>query len=706
MALTNAGLPNGGSTQSFQINYDPTLPAPNVVALVTQVVNAVESDFALMRSWFGGVKFKFNLPIAVDILNSNIGGAWTDPTDAGLLFYKPNIAIGPTANLTSGYIRFLIVAEVTEMLMASLNNGAWFGNTDILTNADEGSKGEALSRFLAVQFKQTSGLQNMQTPTVVNLWLNAVNRMPQPNPIDTPIDDTKNDATVGCTTAFLFYLYNQLHFNTQKIISAGAASLALVYTNLTGKNDAWQSFTDLVNLHYPQTVTYSIPNDQIFPVSNLSFLSSTEVIAGSSATIGLGLDTLALADIQVNLLSENPAIVSIPTQIRFTPGTNSIAIPANVAPITGPSQVVKVFATYAGTTLSANVTVLPAASVVQGNVIDGSSSPIKGATVLFTSDTVILDGSGNTLQLSTDANGFYQTPAIPPHVYTVQALQSGYVPQQATVPVELGVPVTRVNFTLAATQPFTINGVAKALSGSVLEGVAVILTENSPIPQSTSVKTDASGRYSITMDPGPYNGNFSISASFAGYEAANVTIDSIANGAVIEKDLTLIPLGSLSGTIKDTNGKAVASAQISLGATVTRSNTSGHYSVRGLNPGPVVINVSAAGFDPASVSVTIKPGTNVVENISLRNATAIVTGTVTRADTTDPIQVKVSGGSHSTQTDDLGRYTLTGLPAGACQISVTSQEFRPSQTVVQLIDNQTLTQDFILQPLHWIGPKQ
>jgi hypothetical protein len=669
-------------------------------------MNACESDFALMESWFGGVKFKFNFPIVVDILNSNIGGEWVDPTDAELPFYTPTIGIGPLNNFTSGYVRFLVVAEVTEMLMASLNNGAWYGNTDLIDSADEGSKGEALSRFLAVQFKQISGLGNLQTPTVVNLWLNAVNRMPQPNPIDTPIDDNKGDATTGCTTAFLYYLNNQLHFNIQKIIAAGAATLAEVCANLTGRNDGWQSFIDLVNLHYPQTVTYSIQGDQIFPVANLSFLSSMEIVAGTSGTISLGLDSIAWADIQVDLQSENPAVVSIPSQIRFTPGTDSFGIPATVAPVTGPSQIVNIYATYAKTTLSASITVLPAASIVQGHVTDNASNPISDATILFLSDIVIIDPGGDTLQLSTDVNGFYQTPAIPPHVYTVQALQSGYVPQQVTVTVGLGVPVTTVDFTLDPTLPFTIAGVVNTISGAAITGAIVTLTENSPIPQHASNNTDSNGRYAITMDPGPYAGDFGITASLAGYVTSYVTISSIANGAVIEQDLTLIPLGSLSGSIRDASGTPITGAQISLGKVVTRSGTAGHYNLPGLDPGPVVVNVIAGGFDPATVNVTINPGVDAIEDIAMMKATAVVTGTVIRADTEDPIIARVSGGSVSTDTDSQGNYTLAGLPSGAYQITVTAKFCHPYQEVVQLIDYQTLRQDFILTPLHWIGPKQ
>jgi hypothetical protein len=159
---------------------------------------------AKLESWFGGVKFKFNFPIVVDILNSNSGGTWKDPTDAELLFYTPTVGIGPLDNFTSGYVRFLLVAEVTEMLMASLNNGAWYGTGNLIDNGNEGSKGEALSRILAVQFKQISALGNLQTRTVVDIWLNAVNRMAQPNPIDFPIDDNQRDATTGWPTNWTF----------------------------------------------------------------------------------------------------------------------------------------------------------------------------------------------------------------------------------------------------------------------------------------------------------------------------------------------------------------------------------------------------------------------------------------------------------------------------------------------------------------------
>jgi hypothetical protein len=243
--------------------------------------------------------------------------------------------------------------------------------------------------------------------------------MPQPNSADPPVDDNHRDATVGCTTAFLYYLNNQRNFNIQEIIQAGAETLADIYSKLTCTNDGWHSFIDLVNLHYPQTVTYSIQRDQIFPVANLSFLSSMELVAGTIGTISLGLDSIAWADIQVDLQSENPAVVSIPSQIRFTPGTITLGIPANVAPITGPSQTVNIFATYAGTTLSATVTVQPAASIFQGYVTDNLSNLINHATILCESDIVIIDGSGDTLQVTTGSQTISFTPPVTPVNYGV-----------------------------------------------------------------------------------------------------------------------------------------------------------------------------------------------------------------------------------------------------------------------------------------------
>jgi len=78
-----------------------------------------------------------------------------------------------------------------------------------------------------------------------------------------------------------------------------------------------------------------------------------------------------------------------------------------------------------------NIEVLPRPSTLSRHVTDSAFRPISDDTVLLHSDIEMNPGGSNTLQLSTDARAFYETGAIPPHVYQISATQSSFVPAQA-----------------------------------------------------------------------------------------------------------------------------------------------------------------------------------------------------------------------------------------------------------------------------------
>ena len=145
--LITDGLPNGGVTTHYKFSYDSVLkktaanPGGVEPARTTAVMAAAEDDFALMSSWFGGIDISLSLPVETHVINAGGGAAWGPP-----LTLKPG-------NGDEGYVRYLMVAEVVEMLMDSQGKG-WFAPD----GSNEQSCGEALSRFLSQQFLVLKGL--------------------------------------------------------------------------------------------------------------------------------------------------------------------------------------------------------------------------------------------------------------------------------------------------------------------------------------------------------------------------------------------------------------------------------------------------------------------------------------------------------------------------------------------------------------------
>ena len=153
----------------------------------------------------------------------------------------------------------------------------------------------------------------------------------------------------------------------------------------------------------------------------------------------------------------------------------------------------------------------------------------------------------------------------------------------------------------------------------------------------------------------------------------------------------LFLLGALSGSIKDTSGAPLAAAAVAAGAVSGHSDAAGHYSLTALNPGATAVTASAAGFDSVKTSVMINPGVDIVEDIVLTPASAIITGTVRDTVQGSPVSgATVRAGGSSTQTGSNGTYSLSHLSAGQIQISVTATHYHPLQGIVTLIDHQTL----------------
>jgi hypothetical protein len=149
---------------------------------------------------------------------------------------------------------------------------------------DEGSKGESLSLVAGVQFLRDNCPQIRTIPMVASgtfavsfIWLTgsgdpATSRLDR---IGTNADDIEHDDITSCGTLFLLFLHDQLGFGIPQIIGAGGATLADVWSHLTGgdRGDAFSTFADLVNLHYSlDNGPYNPALETVFPVPELNLL--------------------------------------------------------------------------------------------------------------------------------------------------------------------------------------------------------------------------------------------------------------------------------------------------------------------------------------------------------------------------------------------------------------------------------------------------
>jgi hypothetical protein len=351
---TSAGLPNGGHTTHYAVSYDDSLTAAKGVNLAASLMTHLDSDFALMQSWFVGIQYHFTSPINVHLTGDDGGASWFCPSEAVRFWYPMNVDLMPGSSPTTGLLRYLVVSEVTEMFMASQGR-EWYGSVGFFNNADEGSMGECLSRFLAAEFLSVTGV----SPSifsgfhVAGLWIDSATR---DNFVDMSADDIDPHPITGCGVLFLRFLHHQLGFTIQQIINAAAATMAGVYTNLTGKTDGWTTFRDLVNLHYPQDGSmYASPLDNVFPVADLASFDAAHQLSwvtnGQANVAYVRLNHGLPVDVEVTLTSSDPSVVSVPATVA-THGIKQIPLTVLPQAASFTSKTITLTAAYAGQQLS------------------------------------------------------------------------------------------------------------------------------------------------------------------------------------------------------------------------------------------------------------------------------------------------------------------------------------------------------------------
>jgi hypothetical protein len=296
------GLTGGGTTTHYQFYYDPVLAGAGGIepARTNEIIASCETDFAWLQAQFAGVTITQTLPIPTYVTAANnTGGGWT----AG---WGPPLTLNPNQGAGSAFVRCLMIAEVSEMLMLSQHKG-WGYSSGV---GNEESCGEGLSLFLTTQFQIANGLTGIGLVNngAPDAWLNT--SLPASNPASTEFDGTThygirkdyvnstlpfagNGPGTGCSILFLYYLYHQLGFAIPAIIAAApgldssgnpitGACLRGVYQNLTGDtSDPFPYFASLLAAAYPPDQVSSIPGslpgpntDDPWPIGFLSFVGA------------------------------------------------------------------------------------------------------------------------------------------------------------------------------------------------------------------------------------------------------------------------------------------------------------------------------------------------------------------------------------------------------------------------------------------------
>lgn len=298
-----------------------------------------------------------------------------------------------------------------------------------------------------------------------------------------------------------------------------------------------------------------------------------------------------------------------------------------------------------------------------GTVIDAdTSAPIANATVTV--------GAAST---TTAANGGFTLNNLNPGAFTVAVSAGGYPNSAFSGTLLSGTnSLGTIRLSKQATSPTTasLSGVVKNTGGTALAGVTISVG-------SASVKTDATGAYQLTGIAPAYT---TVKATLAGYTDISLVVSFEAG-----KNYVFSPVmgsnatyATLQGKVVDgAGGAAIPGSTLSIGGITQTAGADGGFIFENLNPGAFTINVSAAGYQPVTLTGTMTLGVNDVGSITLTKTatTRKLSGVVTDAVSQAPIAgatLSIAGLATTATSAADGRYSFDAVAGSGARLTATA----------------------------------
>jgi hypothetical protein len=291
---------------------------------------------------------------------------------------------------------------------------------------------------------------------------------------------------------------------------------------------------------------------------------------------------------------------------------------------------------------------------VTGTVTNTSGAPIQGASV----------SSGGNGAI-TGADGGY-TLQVPAGSANLTAALAGYQNASETVTVTAGATTQAATLQIQPVNPGNVTGRVVDSNSAALSGASVNASGLNTI-------TAADGSYALNNLPA---GQTTIRASLTGFQSGSTTVTVVAATTTAAPPITLVSgSGSITGTVRNASGAAIAGASVGYGGGTATTDANGNYTLTGVPVGTVQLVASASGFQSVTQSVTVSGGATSTANFTLATAPAggTVTGKITNVSNGASLSgatVRWSGGSTTTNTS--GIYTLTNVAAGTQNITASA----------------------------------
>ena len=221
----------------------------------------------------------------------------------------------------------------------------------------------------------------------------------------------------------------------------------------------------------------------------------------------------------------------------------------------------------------------------------------------------------------------------------------------------------------------TIDGQVENSSCSAISGATVSAG-------SASTSTDSQGNFALNL---PAPAAYTVTAQTSGYSAVSDALNAWTGyPGFVKYFLSVEQPGSISGTVTNTSGAAIANATVWYSGATTKTNASGSYTFSNV-PATETYTVTASqnGYQTASnQNVNVSSGINTTSNFVLTaTSTGSIAGTVTNAAGSGIANavISYSGGASTAITNSNGSYTLS-VPLGSYSVTATATGY---QSVIQ-----------------------
>ncbi len=358
-----------------------------------------------------------------------------------------------------------------------------------------------------------------------------------------------------------------------------------------------------------------------------------------------------------------------------------------------------------------------------GHVVDLQDQPIQRATVTLRASQPNADGSqprlpadGTKLEVapqatqkppwtaSTDERGRFEVPDIDLGTYNLIVVARGYasfrVPGLPVTggegPCDLGTVLLEPGKDLTGR---VVNHLGRGLGGAEITARQRGIGRDSGIPL-PEVETDPSGMF-VLPDLSPQS-RLDLRIEHSGFAALEVA--SVAPGDKVNMELE--PVSSISGRIVGPDGpingaeieaqtSSPTAPHLAFNPSTTGSDSEGAFDLSNLTPGIVSVRVTAPGYQPRELEVTLPSrsplsGLEIVLEVGevLAGRVGSRQGPVARAQIAVHSAVGIAMRGHS---DEEGRFEISGVPPGDLEIFVR----HPDYPTLRRSWNPELSGDFV-----------